>query len=160
MADLTEEMKLRPRRLLEKEDAEPSMFITDIAKLFTQMVRRSFPENEPSHGSRRMFRILCMHDGITQVELAKAAGLSSPSVSAALNKMEADGLVRRDADKKDRRKVFVYITEKGRSQDDQVRRRCKEVETIMLKGVTAEEREQLITILRKLLRNMLEEGDI
>ena len=160
MKKIPEELQLSPRRLLEMEDAEPSMFIVDIAKLFGKMANRDTPEESMSHGFRRMFRILCMHDGITQVELARAANLSSPSVSAALNRMEAEGLVKRVPDDTDRRKVFVYITEKGREQDDRVRVRCKEAERVMMRDIAPEEREQLISTLRKVLKNLLEEENL
>ena len=117
------------------------------------------PQDNLSQGYRRMFHILCRKDGITQVELAREAKLSSPSVSAALYKMEQDGLVRRETDSKDRRKVFVYITEKGREEDNIIRERCRQTEERMLRGITDEEKQTLKAILRKMLLNMLEEAD-
>ncbi len=160
MKNFSDDFFHRPRKLLELENAEPSMFINDISKIFGRYISKAYPEDNASHGYRRIFYILCARDGITQVELAKQAGLSTPSVSTALNKMENDGLVRREHDKKDRRKVYVYITPKGRQQDDVIRRRFHDAEKIMLKDVTPAEREQLIYLLRKLLRNLLEEGDL
>ncbi|MBR6101226.1 MAG: MarR family transcriptional regulator [Ruminococcus sp.] len=158
MRPLPEEYKQRPRELLDRENAEPSMFINDIAKLFGKMISHESEEGL-SHGYRRMFGILCFRDGITQIELAKAANLSAPTVSNALNKMETLGLVRREFDKTDKRKAYVYITEKGRAQDEYIRSQCREIEQVMMRGVTEEERAALISILKKMLRNMLEEGD-
>ncbi|MBR6044718.1 MAG: MarR family transcriptional regulator [Ruminococcus sp.] len=159
MNKLPEELRHDPRKLLDDENAEPSMFINDISKLFGRIVAQSFPQEGVSHGFRRIFRILCRNDGITQVELAKASQLSAPSVSAALNKMEAEELVRRVPDEKDRRKVFVYITDKGRSMDESIRSRCREVEKIMMKGIGEDERAALMSTLRKILKNIVEEGE-
>ncbi|MBQ7186719.1 MAG: MarR family transcriptional regulator [Ruminococcus sp.] len=159
MPSYPEELKKRPRRLLENPEPEPSMFIADIANTFGRMIVSDFPEEGTSDGYRRMFRTLCLNDGLTQVELARAAGLTSPSVSAALNKMEADGLVRRVPDEKDRRKVYVYITEKGRERDREIIARCREVESIMLRGVSESERSELLRLLRKLLCNLIDEED-
>lgn len=157
MARLADEDRLRPRRLLDRADAEPSMFMNDITKLFWQIASHDSPQEGVSNGYRRMFHILCRHDGITQVELAKAAQLSSPSVSTALNKMEADGLVKRVPDERDRRKVYVFITDKGREQDKYIREQCRSAEAVMMNGFTPEEREQLMAMLRRMLINLLEE---
>lgn len=160
MKKIAEEEKRRPRSLLDRPDAEPSMFMNDIIKLFWQLASHDSPQEGVSNGYRRMFIILCKHDGITQVELAKAAQLSSPSVSTALNKMEIDGLVTRVPDERDRRKVYVYITEKGREQDRYIREQCHNAEMVMMKGFSPEEREQLMGMLRRMLINLLEEDDI
>lgn len=157
MTKLAEEEKQRPRRLLDRADAEPSMFMNDIIKLFWQIASHDSPQEGVSNGYRRMFRILCRHDGITQVELAKASSLSSPSVSTALNKMEADGLVKRVPDERDRRKVYVFITDKGREQDKYIMEQCRSAEGVMMQGFSSEEREQLIGMLRRMLINLLEE---
>ena len=159
MPSYPEELKTRPRRLLENPAPEPSMFITDIANTFIRMIAGDYPDEGVSEGYRRIFRTLCVRDGLTQVELARAAGLTSPSVSAALNKMEADGLVSRVPDQKDRRKVYVFITEKGRERDRELIGRCREVENVMMRGVSEEERSELIGVLRRMLRNLLEEED-
>ena len=154
-----EELKERPKRLLENPDAEPSMYIADIANAFGRMIIADFPEESVSEGYRRMFRTLCVRDGLTQVELARAAGLTSPSVSSALNKMENDGLVKRVPDAKDRRKVYVFITEKGRELDKEIIGRCIGLEKAMLRGISDEERETLMSILRRMLCNLLEEEE-
>lgn len=154
-----EDLKTRPHKLLENPNAEPSMFIADISNTFARIISRDFPDESVSDGYRRMFRTLCTNDGITQVELARAAGLTSPSVSAALNKMEADGLVERVPDDKDRRKVYVYITPKGRVLDDQIISRCRDIEEVMLRGFSDEERTCLKELLKRILKNLLEEED-
>ena len=154
-----EELKDRPKRLLENPDAEPSMFIADIANTFARMISNDFPDDSVSEGYRRMFRTLCVRDGLTQVELARAAGLTSPSVSAAVLKMEADGLVKRVPDEKDRRKVYVFITEKGRQRDREIIAKCLEIEQVMLRGISAEEREVFMSLLRRMLTNLLKEEE-
>lgn len=157
MTKPTADDRSRPRRLLDRPDAEPSMFINDISKLFWQIASHDSPQEGVSNGYRRMFHILCRHDGITQVELAKASQLSSPSVSTALNKMENDGLVQRVPDERDRRKVYVFITDKGREQDKYIMKQVRNAEAIMMKGFSAQERDQLMAMLRRMLINLLEE---
>lgn len=152
-------MKEFRQKLLESDATEPSMFINDITRLFWKNVLKDSQHGNLSQGYRRIFHILCVHDGLTQVELAKLSQLSSPSVSAALYKMEEDGLVKRVPDSKDRRKVYVYITEKGRAEDEAIREHCRQTDEILLRGITPEEKKYVTAVLKRMLQNMLEEVD-
>ncbi|MBR1764806.1 MAG: MarR family transcriptional regulator [Ruminococcus sp.] len=147
------------RNLLEMQDPEPSMLINDISRLFHKTIHRDAGSENVSHGYRRMFAILCAQDGLTQQELARLAKLSPPSVSAALNKMEEDGLVERVHDTQDRRRVMVYITKQGRKKDQLVRGLFKSRDELLMKGITREERATLNELLKKLLRNLIEEDE-
>ncbi len=154
--ELTQE---RARRLIEKEDATTSMYINDISKLFEYRISRQHDGKGVSHGYRKMLGLLMDKDGVTQLELVKSCRLSAPSVSIALSKLEADGFVRREADKTDYRKVRVFITDKGREHENNIRALCRKNDSDMLKGLSEEEIETVNYILKKILINMLEEID-
>ncbi|MCL2149897.1 MAG: MarR family transcriptional regulator [Dehalococcoidia bacterium] len=47
-------------------------------------------------------------------DIANKLGVSSARVAAALNKLEDDGLITRQIDENDRRKILVSITKKGK----------------------------------------------
>lgn len=132
------------------------MYIGDISRLFECTVHGAAERNGMSHGYRRMLFHLAHGDGITQLELVKLTRLTAPTVSVALAKMEKEGLVKRVSDEKDMRKVKVYLTEKGREHDDFIKAKSHETEEKMLKGISEEEKEQLVCTLRKILTNMLE----
>ena len=55
-------------------------------------------------------------DGASPGELGKVMKTSTARIAAALNNMERKELVVRKADKKDRRKICVELTEKGKIQ--------------------------------------------
>lgn len=146
----------RPKKLLSKEDATPSMFINDISKMFHNAVRRECEQAGVSHGYHKLLMALSCEDGVTQLHLVKKTHLTAPTVSVALSKMEAEGLVRRVTDRQDLRQVRVFITEKGRKMDDISRKKCAEMEEIMMRGISDEEKQQLMSVLRKILINMIE----
>lgn len=148
-----------PRKLLTKDDATPSMFINDISKMFGQAVKRESERVGISHGYRKMLMCLSHEDGITQLQIVKRTHLTAPTVSVALSKMEAEGLVKRSTDEKDLRQLRVYITEKGREKDRFIRQKCEETEEVMLKGVSEQEQEQLLSVLRKILKNLIDEEE-
>ncbi len=165
MKEMKKNCRKNPRDLLEMHDPEPSMLINDISRLFhktihQKCIQQGAGSDNVSHGYRRLFGILCAQDGLTQQELAGLAKLSPPSVSAALNKMEEDGLVERVHDTVDRRRVMVYITEKGRRTDEHLRSLFTSTDRLLMKGITREERDTLNELLRKLLRNLLEEVEM
>jgi DNA-binding MarR family transcriptional regulator len=148
-----------PEKLLEKEDATPSMFINDISKLFKQRVSSETERAGISDGCRKMLMFLAHEDGVSQLQIVKHTRLSAPTVSVALAKMEADGLVIRKADEHDMRQVKVFITESGRETDEFMHSKCAETESVMLDGITEEELGALNSTLRKILKNLLESED-
>ena len=147
----------KPRRLLEKSDARPSMFVNDVSRMFMHRVRRQCEQNGISHGHHKLLMELFENEGSTQLQLVKRTHLTAPTVSVALGKMESEGLVRREADTEDMRQVKVYLTEKGRSKVDCVRKIFRENDDKMVEDITQEELDAAVAVLRKMLINLLEE---
>ena len=149
----------KPKHLLEDESAKPSMLINDISKLFRYRVRRESENAGVNHGNRMLLTELTHEDGVSQLSLVKKTRLSAPTVSIALTKLEADGLVKRETNPEDLRAVRVYITDKGREKDEYLRSICHNTEDIMLKGISDEEYKALISTLKKILSNLVEEEE-
>ncbi len=57
---------------------------------------------------------LWTEDGLTQVELSHRVGVEMASSTAVLAELEERGWIRRERGEADRRKIYVYLTEKGR----------------------------------------------
>ncbi len=150
------ELTEKSKNLLEKENATPSMFINDIAKMFGLAVRHDAGRGGLSQGNRKILMCLAHNDGISQLNLVKATGLSAPTVSVSLARMEADELVRRESNLQDQRQVSVYITEEGKKQDAYIRDRFQQVEKVMMKGVNKDDQAQLKETLKIILRNLIE----
>ncbi|MBQ9375496.1 MAG: MarR family transcriptional regulator [Ruminococcus sp.] len=142
--------------LLESDDATPSMYINDISKAFNNTICHASDLKEVSHGSRRILFTLAHDDGLTQLQLVKLTHFSPPSVSVAVTKLENEGYVKRKADTKDLRQVRIYLTKKGRDHNENVIKKCSETESIMLNGISQKEQEQLCTLLKKMLGNLVE----
>lgn len=88
---------------------------------------------------------------LTATELAEAAILTSGAVTPILDKLEAQGMLRRQADDSDRRARRISITPKGRSAID----RALDLHMARLRALNAlldsAERAALAATLRKLL---------
>ncbi len=149
----------KPRMLLEKQDAKPSMFVNDVSRLFMHRAKRECEKHGVSKGYHKILMELAHNEGATQLQLVKLTHLTAPTVSVALGKMETEGLVRREADTADMRQMKVYLTEKGREKVELVRETFHETEQVLLKDIPQEEVDAAVAVLRKMLINLLEEED-
>lgn len=88
---------------------------------------------------------------MTASELARAAILTTGAMTAVLDRLEEQGLIRREIDSADRRARRITITEKGRSLIDRALDQRMAQHRALNANLTLEEREALSSILRKLL---------
>lgn len=99
----------------------------------------------------RILRVLFESDGMTMRELADAVSLNRPTMSKSADKLVADALVYRVPDPDDRRKVRIFLSEKGKSlfieQDEHVSTHQHSVEN----DYGVEETKQLKEMLESLL---------
>jgi len=84
-------------------------------------------------------------------ELARAAILTSGAMTAVLDRLEEQGLIRREIDSEDRRARRITITEKGRTQIDRALDQRIAQHRALNAALSLDEREALSAILRKLL---------
>ena len=88
----------------------------------------------------------------TPTELADSLGLSPAATTKRLDAMERAGYLRRDHDTGDRRRVFVTLTDAGRQAwEDNIAAQDR-IERRLLAALDPAEQDQLIALLRKLVR--------
>ena len=135
----------------------PGILISEISKLFHDKMNQNSETLGFKNGYRQILRYLARKDGVTQIDLVRATHLKAPTISVTLKKMEEEELVRRVTDEKDQRQTHVYLTEKGREMERAFFGKILETEKILLRDVSAEEKETLCAILKKVRANMLSE---
>lgn len=132
------------------------MRIHDAAKLYRDRMRRiSDKDGLPSSYRMLIFHLARMKPGVTQLELVKATHLKPPTVSVTLQKMEHDGYVTRQSNEDDLRQTLVYLTDKGKAIDDNIRVMHEEGDRIALDGLTDDEIEALSELLNKVIDNLM-----
>lgn len=124
----------------------------------TRTMTRTFSARIAAHGVGmgifQFLRILWEEDGLTQSQLAARTRMREPSAADALYDLERRSLVRRVADRHDRRKVCVLLTAKGRKLYDLVMPDIAATNGIMLEGFSAAEQELLKSMLRRIRENL------
>lgn len=93
-----------------------------------------------SPGKAAVLFILNKYGKMTQRQLAKAAGITPPSMTVALRKMEEKGLVKKDPDPNDQRKIRIQLTDKGKERIEDIKKLCKETEDAMFRDFAEEEK--------------------
>ncbi len=144
-----------PKRRLD-ESYNAMMRIHDAAKLYRDRMRTMSDQDGLPSGYRHLiFHLARMNPGVTQRELVNATHLKPPTVSVTLQKMERDGLVTRKNNDDDHRETFVYLTDKGKSIDEKIKRIHEESDTVALGGLTEKEINDLSNLLNKVIDNLL-----
>ncbi|MGA3184590.1 MAG: MarR family winged helix-turn-helix transcriptional regulator [Candidatus Dormibacteria bacterium] len=94
----------------------------EISRLYGEMWRRFQPQRQVISGSAvtpRMLsylRHLAAAGPLTVGEQASHLGISYATATEVVNRLEAKGLVERMKDDGDQRRVFVWLTDRGREQ--------------------------------------------
>jgi DNA-binding MarR family transcriptional regulator len=109
-------------------------------------------------GQQFILQSLWREDGLTPGELAQRTGVETPTVTRAAQRMEVTGLVRRIPDPEDARLVRVYLTERGRELQTLLPALLRAASEEILAGLAQEERTELVRLLKRVQKNLLEEG--
>ncbi|VCU68951.1 Multiple antibiotic resistance protein MarR [Pigmentiphaga humi] len=89
----------------------------------------------------------------TAAELARCACSDTGATTRMLDRLESKGLIRRVRSAQDRRVIKLELTEEGTRASEQVPERLIHVMNQHTRGFTAEEIEQLKSLLRRMIAN-------
>jgi DNA-binding MarR family transcriptional regulator len=109
--------------------------VKDATRALVRSLQVRLAEHKVSFGHWSFLRILWEGDGLTQRELSDEAGVMEPTTFAAVKAMERLGYVARRQRGDDRKKVYVFLTPKGRALKRQLVPLAEEVNAIAVRGV-------------------------
>ncbi len=97
---------------------------------------------------------LWREDGLTQKEIAERLQIKPPSLTGLVDTLVSRGWVLRKEDEKDARIKRLYVTEEGRELSFKSLEVAKEMEDILCKGFTVEEKQLLFCWIKKMYTNL------
>jgi DNA-binding MarR family transcriptional regulator len=113
-----------------------------------------------------VLNVLGAREGTIQQQLSSDMGIDPSAMVKLINELEGAGLADRRRRPNDRRAWEVTITPKGRRTLQRARRLASQIEDEVLGGLTATDRRELLTLLRRALASAppqpawrAEEGD-
>ena len=98
-----------------------------------------------------LLNVLGAREGAIQQELGSAMGVDPSTMVSLIDQLEAAGLAKRRPHPTDRRAREVVITPKGRRALERGRQMANQVEDEVLRGLSATERRELLSLLRRAL---------
>jgi len=137
--------------------------VKDATRALLRALQMRLTAHDVSLGHWTFLRILWEKDGLTQRELSEQAGVMEPTTFSALNAMEKLGYVVRRQLPDNRRKVYVYLTPKGRLLKAKLVPLAEDVNRVAVGDVAAEHiaitRQTLLTVLENLARDEIAASD-
>jgi len=130
--------------------------VKDATRALVRALQMRLARHRVSFGHWTFLRILWEGDGLTQRELSLQAGVAEPTTFTALKAMQRLGYVTRRRVGSDRKKVYVFLTAKGRALKRALVPLAEEVNTIAARRVRAPDiataRKVLLAIIENLAR--------
>ena len=128
-----------------------------IGRYISQIYRKgnSFISKEISKfgiGSGQIMFLMQLYkkDGISQEELAENLHIDKGTTCRAIKKLEEEGFLIRVKDENDKRAYKLYLTEKSKDMEDNIKGILYEWEKHISKDLSQEEVDFLLTVLKKI----------
>jgi DNA-binding MarR family transcriptional regulator len=128
--------------------------VKDATRALVRGLAMRLGEHGVSFGHWTFLRILWEGDGLTQRELSEQAGVMEPTTFSALKAMQRLSLVTRRRVGDDRKKVYVFLTPKGRRLKSRLVPLAEEVNAIAMRGVRTSDIATTRAVLLALIENL------
>ena len=126
------------------EELLENMILADKSKSFMKL-------SKIIHGEMFALQIVSIHDdGVTPGDISKAAGTTPARIAAELNSLEKKGLVTREIDPTNRRRILVHLTPEGKKRASQHHQEAIDIAVMLLERLGEEDAREYIRIVGKL----------
>lgn len=136
------------------------MLIQQVAHLVKYQAMREMESFHLKPNQVGIMFILGSEGELSQRELAKLIGITPPSMTVALRKLEKQGYVQRKVDEKDQRIQRITITDQGADCLNELKETMHMLEAGLYEGISEEERKELQRIMLRMRTNMLNYKEI
>lgn len=92
--------------------------VTRLARAFARELAGRLAAHGVSVGQWAVLMFLWARDGQSQGDLSRGVAIEDATMVRTIDRMERDGLVRRERNASDRRRINIFLTDRGRSLRD------------------------------------------
>ncbi|PWC39733.1 MarR family winged helix-turn-helix transcriptional regulator [Azospirillum sp. TSO35-2] len=136
------------------DDGALSFVVREVNRAFARALQTRIARSGVSMGQWFFLRALWEEDGLTQRELSHRVGMMEPTTVTAVNVMESQGLVQRVRNTHDRRKMNIFLTDKGRELRDAMMPSAAEIAALAIDGIAPAELALTLDVLRRVGANL------
>lgn len=142
------------RYLTADDHTNETLFLFELARPIGAAFDRRTEHLALTRAQWHLLSVLRRHPGIAQARAAEILDVEPITLSRQLERMEREGLVRRQSDPRDRRANQVFLTEKVSGLMQQVQALALDFRRELLEGFSPEEHHALLTYLDRIHHNL------
>ena len=140
----------------QQELSSAGLKFMDFAIRFFNMAKRQYQQQNQVKANKAGFQVLFIlsmpeYPQPTMSFLAEEMGITKQQLTKLVNDLEAMGLVKRIHDERNRRQVYVTLTDDGRNEFEEIKQAMLECTVAGLKDFSEDELEQLGDCLERLI---------
>ena len=152
---MTEETPTPPQKLGEIGLANYAPYLMNrIMGRYNASLRDEMGQMGLTTPKMRSLAVLSVIDGPLIRELAVLTVTDPSTLSRALDQLQSDGLIRREADSADSRAVRVFVTDAGRATFEELWPHMAVANARMFRSIPEDERRAFVATLQKMLTNI------
>jgi DNA-binding MarR family transcriptional regulator len=144
-------MDLRP-------DDSPGFQVRRCHRAFDRVLNAYLSREGLTSGFWYFLRALWQENGATQKRLSQLNNVTEPTTVTTLNAMTRIGLVRRERNVGDRRKLNVFLTPRGEALKAELMPYAFRINAIACEGVVAADVETCLRVLKQMSANLTREA--
>ncbi len=130
------------------------MLLRNADMIFNRVLREALARHDISFSQFQHLWQLWKSEGLAQVELSRRIGIETASSTAVIDQLEKRGLIRRERDTADRRRINVTLTPAGRALERPLTERVIGVNALARKGLSKAEVGVLFDIVERVIGNL------
>jgi len=135
-------------------EAHLGHLIREAGRAYTRALQGRITRHGVTIGQWFFLCALWERDGMTQRELSQRVGMMEPTTVTALNGMERRGLITRVRNADDRRKVNIFLTERGRELRYVLEPDARDLHRRALGGLADGQARAALAGIRAVIRNL------
>ncbi|MBQ5522935.1 MAG: MarR family transcriptional regulator [Oscillospiraceae bacterium] len=138
-------------------DTNGGFLVTKVKQLSERVFEKILNEKkiDAFNGAQgRILYVLWQKDGISIKTLSEQCGLAITSLTSMLERMEKQGLLRRESDEKDKRKTLLFLTDRAYALREDYEDVSARMGTVFYEGFSEEEIRLFESFLHRVLDNL------
>lgn len=133
-----------------KDEENVLTLFRSVTKKWMTIVDKELIPHGITHTEARLLSMLYACDGSAQDDLSAGIEIDRSNVGRALKKLEAAGYIKREKDEIDARAFRIFLTGRGRSLEDVLRKVQNNLEAYFTRNLSPVEMKKLVSIMDKL----------
>lgn len=141
------------------EDARVFIVMHQLMHLSRYQAVRRMEDMELNPSQAGILFILNNQGRLSQRQLAEKIGITPPSMTVTLRKLEERGFITKEPDERDQRILRICLSEAGKECIEKIKSIMKDMEELLYRGFSVEERLLFQRLLLEMRENMLDSKD-